>query len=97
VGGIPDVVKDGVTGILVPPGEPMSLSEGILLLLQDPGLRERMGQAARQRINEKFSARTMVQGIVDVYNDCLSQKVQVFSEEERFRYIEKALNKRKVG
>jgi len=97
VGGIPDVVKDGVTGILVPPGDPMSLSEGILRLLQDPELRERMGQAARQRINEKFSARTMVQGIVDVYNDCLSQKVQVFSEEERFRYIEKALNKRKVG
>lgn len=74
VGGIPDVVDDGVTGFLVPPGDSLSLSRKILRLLEEPHLAHRMGLAARERINEKFDVRTMVREIVDLYETCLSRK-----------------------
>jgi glycosyltransferase involved in cell wall biosynthesis len=48
VGGVPDVVTDGVTGILVPPHDPPALAAAIERLAADPGLRARMGAAARR-------------------------------------------------
>ncbi len=55
VGGIPEVVVDGVTGFLVPPNDPEALRARIRLLLGDPALAARLGAAARQRIVEKFT------------------------------------------
>jgi 2-deoxystreptamine N-acetyl-D-glucosaminyltransferase/2-deoxystreptamine glucosyltransferase len=52
VGGLPDMVVDGETGLLVPPGEPAALRAAIDRLLADPGLRGRLGAAARARIAE---------------------------------------------
>ncbi|MBC6456838.1 glycosyltransferase [Actinomadura sp. HBU206391] len=48
VGGIPEIVTDGVTGLLVPPRDPRSLADMIELLAADPGLRVRLGTAARR-------------------------------------------------
>ena len=55
VAGIPDIVIDGVTGIVVPERDPQALAEAIERLLADDGLCRRMGQAARRLVEEEFS------------------------------------------
>lgn len=69
VGGIPDVVDDGITGILVPVGDANALANAIQKLLRDPQLRTQMGTAGYKKISEQFSAATMVQKITDVYEE----------------------------
>jgi glycosyltransferase involved in cell wall biosynthesis len=68
-GGIPEAVKDGKTGILVPKRQPERLAEGIISLLRDPDLRKKMGQAGAQRVDRKFSAEAMVEGNLRVYRE----------------------------
>lgn len=76
VGGIPEVVEEGVTGYLVPyePGGPDAdrrLSEGLAsrlnVLLADPELSARMGRAGRQRAEERFSWETVAHRTADLY------------------------------
>jgi len=55
VGGPSELVLNGETGLLVPPGDPVALAEAIARLLDDPKLRERMGAAGRRRAQELFS------------------------------------------
>ena len=55
VGGIPEVVDGGVTGLLVPPDDPASLADALNLLLRDPGRAEAMGLAGRERAVAEFS------------------------------------------
>jgi len=55
VGGIPEVVAGGETGLLVPPDDPASLADAINLLLRDPGRAEAMGRAGRERAVAEFS------------------------------------------
>ncbi len=54
VGGIPEIIEDGRTGILVPPDNPEALADGILKLAGDAELRKKMGMSARKRVEEKF-------------------------------------------
>ena len=55
VGGIPEVVDDGVTGLLVPPDDPAALADAMNLLLRDPGRADAMGRAGRERAVAEFS------------------------------------------
>jgi glycosyltransferase involved in cell wall biosynthesis len=55
VGGTPEVVADGETGSLVPPGDPAALAAKIDALLRDPALRSRMGDAGRKRMRDVFT------------------------------------------
>jgi glycosyltransferase involved in cell wall biosynthesis len=50
VGGIPDVIEHGRTGLLVPPGDPDAFAEGLIALLSDPERRERIAAAAREAL-----------------------------------------------
>jgi glycosyltransferase involved in cell wall biosynthesis len=70
IGGLPDIVADGETGFLVPPGDWRLLRESIQRLLDDPVLRERMGTMAKQRVVE-FKASTVVPRIEQVYQEVL--------------------------
>jgi glycosyltransferase involved in cell wall biosynthesis len=79
--GLPDAVKDGVTGLLVPPGDPGALAAALETLLKDGGLRYRMGEAARRRVLEKdftgytrFSAESMNIQLKKFYNGLLAQR-----------------------
>lgn len=64
VSGIPELVCNGESGILVPPGEPRPLAEGLERLARDPSLRLRMGAAGRRRIEEAFDIRRTSAGIL---------------------------------
>ena len=66
-GGIPEVVSDGETGLLVPPRDPEAMAASIIRLLSDRSLRERMGAAGLARVHERFSAETMVKNTLAVY------------------------------
>lgn len=54
ISGIPEVVDDGVTGFIVPPGDPEALARAIARLMDDPSLGERMGSAGRAFVQEHF-------------------------------------------
>ena len=54
VGGIPEVVTDGETGVLVPPEDPDALAAALDRVLADPALRERLGRAAAARVEREF-------------------------------------------
>ena len=69
VGGIVDVVDDGKTGILVPPNDSAALAEAMIMLLSDGELRKKMGKAGKEKIDAKFSAKTMVNQIEKVYEE----------------------------
>lgn len=71
-GGLSDIVVDGETGILVPPGDPQALRQAIECLLDDPGLAERMGQAGKDKSNE-FRASAIVPRIEQVYRQLVEQ------------------------
>ena len=70
IGGLSDIVEDGVTGLLVPPGDVHALQQAIQTLMSDPAQRERMGRKARQRVT-LFQAKTVVSRIEQTYNDVL--------------------------
>jgi glycosyltransferase involved in cell wall biosynthesis len=67
VGGIPEVVVDGETGFLVPPRDHHAMADAIVRLLSDRGLRERMGDAGRERVRERFTSDVMVANTLGVY------------------------------
>jgi glycosyltransferase involved in cell wall biosynthesis len=71
-GGIPEVVADGETGILVPPRDDHALADAIVRLLRDPALRARMGQAGLARVRQRFSAGRMVHETVSAYERVLA-------------------------
>jgi glycosyltransferase involved in cell wall biosynthesis len=57
VGGIPEVVEDGVNGFLVEPGDVAALAARVAELIADPALRMRMGEAGRTRVEQDFTTR----------------------------------------
>lgn len=74
VGGTPEVVVDGVTGILVPPRDPDALAEAIACLLRDPDLRCKMGQMGQERVAQSFTVERMVEQTERLYGRLLVEK-----------------------
>ncbi|NMG43323.1 glycosyltransferase [Aromatoleum toluvorans] len=66
-GGLPEAVADGVSGLLIPPGDVDALGAALRQLLADPALRRRLGDAGRARILAEFSIDAMVEGNLAVY------------------------------
>lgn len=71
VGGIPEVVVDGVTGLLVPPRCPEELAHAILKILKHEKLGSSMGIAGRNRVEQHFSAEKYVENVTNVYKELL--------------------------
>jgi len=67
VGGVPELVIDGETGILVPPKDPEAIAEAVLALLVSPEKAKVMGQSGRKRVIEKFDIEICVQKHEDLY------------------------------
>jgi glycosyltransferase involved in cell wall biosynthesis len=70
VGGVPEVVVNGETGILVPPRDPDSLTEAFLELLESPEKRFMMGEKGRQRVTKQFSIEKMIRDYEEFYDSC---------------------------
>jgi glycosyltransferase involved in cell wall biosynthesis len=84
VSAIPEIVVDGVTGLLVPPRDPEALAEAILALLQDKEQAEAMGQAGRERVEGYFSVERMVQQTEALYEALIREKIGLeWAEGER--------------
>jgi glycosyltransferase involved in cell wall biosynthesis len=72
VGGVPELIADGTTGLLIPPNDANSLAAALERLLSNPELRTRIGTAARQRAEEKFSVRTQVDRLLALWSEILA-------------------------
>lgn len=59
VGGIPDIIDQGVTGLMVPPDDPEALAQAMRSLLDDPALGRRMAERGRRMVGERFSWETI--------------------------------------
>ena len=73
VGGIPDVITDGDTGLLVPSADEKALLEAIIRLVEDPQLRFRMGQNGLRDFRTKFTEELMVNSAEAFFEDLVRQ------------------------
>ena len=71
VGGLPDLVRDGKTGLLVPPRDPAALRAAIDRLLADVDLRRRLGRAARERVAELCAWDRVLDRTIQAYEDAV--------------------------
>jgi glycosyltransferase involved in cell wall biosynthesis len=74
VGGVPEAVEEGETGLLVPPRDPVRLAAALERLLVDPPLRRRLGANGRARVRERFGLEVFRQAHVDVYRRELARR-----------------------
>jgi glycosyltransferase involved in cell wall biosynthesis len=80
VGGLRDVVRHGVTGLLVPPGDPGALAAALDRLLENPSARQRMGEAGRQHAR-RFEAAAVTSQILEVFHDVLLRRVKTGNDQ----------------
>ena len=74
VGGVPDVVRDGVDGFLVEPGDTEAAAERLAALARDPALRGALGEAGRARVRERYSVARLVDDVDRLYRALLESK-----------------------
>ena len=73
-GGIPEIVVDKVTGLLVPVKNPKRLAQAIFKILRDPKKAKKMGRAARKRVEKLFNIKKSARRYKKVYLEVLGQK-----------------------
>jgi glycosyltransferase involved in cell wall biosynthesis len=66
-GGIPEVIVEGVNGLLFPPRDPQGIAEAVLKLARNPELRRQCGIAARERVRREFHPADMISATTKVY------------------------------
>jgi glycosyltransferase involved in cell wall biosynthesis len=71
VGGIPEIVEDGKTGVLMPPANPIAIANCLRELLLNPTAGAKMGEVAAARVRDQFSSQKMVQDISAIYDELL--------------------------
>ena len=74
VGGVPDVVRDGLDGFLVEPGDVEGAAERLAILAADPALRARLGESGRARVLERYSVARLVDDVDRLYCSLLAAK-----------------------
>ncbi len=74
VGGIPELVQDGQTGILVTPRKAEEVAERVIMLLKNPALRREMGEAARRRVENEYTVEQVMRRLDGIYSGLLSER-----------------------
>lgn len=72
VGGVIDIIDDGITGLLVPPADPAAMSEAAIKIFKDRQLAKRLSEAAYKKVKEKYNLELMVENTLQVYLDALT-------------------------
>jgi len=72
VGGVPELIQDGVTGLLAPPGDAPALARAVEAVLADPGAAAARARAARALVGERFSRDTSVSRLLGLYQELLA-------------------------
>jgi glycosyltransferase involved in cell wall biosynthesis len=72
VGGIPEIIEDQISGILVPPHAPSKMADAVASLASDPSLRAKLASSARRRVERLFGVETHVRQVSNVYNTIFS-------------------------
>ena len=67
IGGIPEIIDDGVTGFLVPPDNPADLAEKLSFLCAQPNIRKKMGRKALEMSKERFNSTKITRKVLDIY------------------------------
>jgi glycosyltransferase involved in cell wall biosynthesis len=67
VGGIPDLITDGVDGLLVAPGDPHALAAALQRILRDPAFARQLGNAARRTIANRYTAERSLERLEQIY------------------------------
>jgi glycosyltransferase involved in cell wall biosynthesis len=75
VGGVPDLIDDGVHGLLVEPGDASAVAEAITRLLDDPGRAADMGRRGRERQAREFDLDVMARTLESLYERLYAEKV----------------------
>jgi len=70
-GGIPEIIDDGISGILFPPGNDIKMAEGILKLLENPGLSKTLAQNLRKKVEQNFTLTQMAESTLSVYKEAI--------------------------
>lgn len=70
-GGIPEIVVDGKTGLLVPENDPHSIASAVIMLINEKDTRDRMGRAGRKRVEEMFTIERHTRDIENLYSEVL--------------------------
>jgi glycosyltransferase involved in cell wall biosynthesis len=73
-GAFPEVIEHGVSGLLVPPADPLALAESMKCLLENPDERERLGRGGRERIETTFNWQRAAEETVKVYRGVLGRR-----------------------
>ncbi|MBI1892853.1 MAG: glycosyltransferase family 4 protein [Candidatus Rokubacteria bacterium] len=74
VGGVPDLVEEGVNGLLVRPGDPAALADALVDLLEDPERRRRFGANGRKRVYPAYGAERLVADVDRLYTELLERR-----------------------
>jgi glycosyltransferase involved in cell wall biosynthesis len=85
VGGVPELIEDGVTGLLVRPADAVALADSVQTLLEDCSLAQKMGAAARRRAEERFSVRRQVDRLLALWSRLLEAEIDDAEESNRCR------------
>ena len=74
VGGIPDLVQEGKNGLLVPPGDPVALAQGIIRIIEDPEMARLFGGRGREEIRARYGVQRLASDLGRLYCDLLARK-----------------------
>jgi glycosyltransferase involved in cell wall biosynthesis len=74
VGGIPEMIEHGRTGLLVPPHDPDALSSAVVRLLRDHPFADTMAHAAREQIHDRFCVELMVHAVESIYDESVADE-----------------------
>jgi glycosyltransferase involved in cell wall biosynthesis len=72
IGGIPEILEDGVTGLLVPPGDVRALAREMRRLYEDVRLAESLGAAARSMVRARFSPASHTERLLASYREAIA-------------------------
>jgi glycosyltransferase involved in cell wall biosynthesis len=83
VGGVPELIADGETGLLFPPGDEAALADCLERLLADRGLAERLARAGRERVEREFSLARMAETYQRLYREEYERERAIEEKESR--------------